>query len=87
MEATVLEQAPIHSKRLSPAQTVISVFGGVRALARLLECDPSTVSVWQKRTGGRVPDKHHTTLLALARERKLRLTTDDLIYGRKRSTR
>ena len=82
MEATVLEQSPVNTRRLSPAETVIAVFGGVRVLARLLECNPSTVSVWQKRTGGRVPDRHHTALLALATKHGKRLSTNDLILGR-----
>lgn len=81
MESTVLEQPAINRRRLTPAATVIEVFGGVRVLARLLKCHASTVCVWQRR-GGNVPSVHHKRLLELARETKLVLTANDLVYGR-----
>lgn len=70
----------------TPADIVISKFGGVRPLARLLEKDPSTIHRWRMpaaRGGldGRVPSVAQQRLLELARERGISLTADDLING------
>jgi hypothetical protein len=42
-------------KHLTPAQTVISLFGGVRQLARLLDLNPSSVCRWARPTPPRRP--------------------------------
>lgn len=70
----------------TPADVVISKFGGVRPLARLLEKDPSTIHRWRMpaaRGGldGRVPSVAQQRLLELARERGISLTADELING------
>jgi len=71
-------------EKRSPAQKVIAVFGGVRATARILGRNGSTVSRWQKPraeggTGGRIPTSAQGPLLEHARANGLPLTADDLI--------
>lgn len=73
---------------LTPADLVISRFGGVRATGRALGIDPSTVSKWRKREGGRIPNTSpqlgtdmHVRILEKAREMKIRLSANDLIMG------
>ena len=70
---------------MTPADKVISAFGGVRATARLLELNSSSVSRWrmpaEKRgLAGRVPSVHQGVILRLARERGLELSAADLIH-------
>lgn len=70
--------------KTTPAQKVISIFGGVRATARILGRNGSTVSRWQKPraeggTGGRIPTSAQGPLLEHARANGLPLTADDLI--------
>lgn len=70
----------------TPAAKVISEFKGVRAVARALDLNPSSVSRWtapkEKRgLGGRVPSIHQAKILQIARERGLDLTAADLIHG------
>lgn len=70
----------------SPADIVISRFGGVRPLARLLNKDPSTIHRWKQpadRGGldGRVPSAVQVRLLELAREHNVELTPADLVLG------
>jgi len=64
---------------MKPASYVIRTFRGVRATARLLGLDPSTVSRWQRT--GYVPSRHHTNILAKAKLLNKRLTAKNLIYG------
>lgn len=69
----------------TPADNVIQAFGGVRALARALGLNSSSVSRWrmpsEKRgLSGRVPSIHQATILRIARERGLPLSAADLIY-------
>lgn len=71
---------------MTPADIVISRFGGVRALARLLNKDPSTISRWRqpKEKGGmegRVPSAVQPVLLSLAKEKGVHLTAHDLVLG------
>lgn len=77
-------EAPL---RVSPAEYVISVFGGVRKVARAIGRDPASVSRWrraagQKGTDGRIPSKAQQELLAKAQALGLDLTPDDLLLGR-----
>lgn len=71
--------------RHEPAASVIEKFGGVRKLARLLSLDPACVSKWQTHAKngqgahGLIPAKYHWTLIAMARDRSIPLTADDLI--------
>jgi hypothetical protein len=71
---------------MTPADIVISRFGGVRPLARLLGKDPSTIHRWKQpaeRGGldGRVPSAVQVRLLELAREKGVDLTPADLVLG------
>lgn len=70
---------------MTPAEKVIQVFGGVRATARLLALNSSSVSRWrmpaEKRgLDGRVPSVHQAAILRIARERGLSLVAADLIH-------
>lgn len=74
----------MHNTDTSPADKVISLFGGVRPLARELGRNPSSVVRWRKPraeggTGGAVPSAMQGRVLALAKERGLSLTAEDLI--------
>lgn len=69
---------------LSPADKVIQAFGGIRAVARLIERNPSSVQRWRKPraeggTGGAVPTAVQGRLLAMAAERGIPLSAVDLI--------
>lgn len=69
---------------MTPAQRVIEAFKGVRATARALGIDPSSVARWpvskEKRgLGGRVPSVHQARILELSERDGLGLTADDLI--------
>lgn len=69
----------------TPADRVIAAFGGVRALARALDLNSSSVSRWrmpaEKRgLAGRVPSVHQATILRLAQDRGMSLTAADLIH-------
>lgn len=68
----------------TPAQTVIRMFGGVRATARIIGRSSSTVSRWQKPraeggTDGRVPSTSQKKLLDYAQAHGLPLTAEQLI--------
>lgn len=68
----------------TPADKCISAFGGVRALARALERNPSSVVRWRKPkdeggSNGAVPSALQGRILAIAQARGLSLTADDLI--------
>lgn len=74
----------MHNTDTSPADKVISLFGGVRPLARELGRNPSSVVRWRKPraeggTGGAVPSAMQGRVLALAKARGLPLTAEDLI--------
>lgn len=71
---------------MSPADKVIAAFGGVRATARALGINSSSVSRWRMpadRRGldGRVPSVHQATILRLAKAGDLDITAADLIHG------
>lgn len=68
----------------TPADKAINAFGGVRALARALERNPSSVVRWRKPkdeggSAGAVPSALQGRILSMARERGLNLTAEDLI--------
>jgi hypothetical protein len=72
---------------MTPQQVVIDVFGGIRAVARVVGVAPSTVLRWglpRKRTGngGLIPAMYHDTLLLAAREMGKYLTADHLKVGK-----
>lgn len=70
---------------MNPAELVISRFGGVRPLARLLGLDHSSISRWTKKKprglGGLIPSRLHGPLLDLAATQKVALTAEELIRG------
>lgn len=71
-------------ERLTPAATIIDLFGGVRATARMLGLNPSAVSRWamppeKKGTGGAIPQRHWSTILDAAKKQKIKLTVSHLI--------
>ena len=65
--------------KLTPAEYVIEVFGGVRATARAIGYDPSSVSRW-KRTG-KIPSASQPRLLDAAKKSGLKLSPHALILG------
>lgn len=71
---------------MTPADIVIARFNGVRPLARLLGKDPSTIHRWRMPAAkggldGRVPSAAQVRLLALAAEKGVPLSADELISG------
>ena len=68
----------------TPADKCIAAFGGVRALARALERNPSSVVRWRKPkdeggSNGAVPSALQGRILAISQARGLSLTAEDLI--------
>ena len=68
----------------TPADRCIDAFGGVRALARALERNPSSMVRWRKPkdeggSAGAVPSALQGRILAIAQARGLSLTAEDLI--------
>lgn len=61
--------------------TVVSDLLGVRAIARALDLSPGAVSKWKE--SGLVPSKHHEEILTLAKDRKVKLTAEMLVYGQR----
>jgi hypothetical protein len=71
---------------MSPADYVITLFGGVRPLARAIHVDHSTVSRWrkpisEKGTGGDVPTRQIRKILAAAKVAGLPIDRARLIGG------
>lgn len=69
--------------RLTPAATIIDLFGGVRATARMLGLNPSAVSRWamppaKKGTGGAIPQRHWAAILDAAKQQKIKLSIAQL---------
>ena len=72
------------TEKSTPADKVIAAFCGVRATARAIGRNPSSVSRWRKSredggTGGRVPSNLQEAVLIAARKRGISLTAEDLI--------
>lgn len=71
------------SAYLTPADRAIAAFGGVRALARAVKRNPSSVQRWTKPKpmglNGRVPSVLQSEILKLSKERGLGLTAEHLI--------
>jgi hypothetical protein len=70
-----------------PADLVIEKFGGHKEIAKLLGIDLSRVYKWtydedRGGNGGKVPSKHHETLLKEAQARGIRLRISDLFAER-----
>jgi len=84
-------KGPLNGDKCQPAHGVIAKLGGVRALARELALDPSSISKWSTSvrrggSGGQIPARYFHGLLALARAQRVRLTADELI-GNANATR
>lgn len=78
---------PIVPVFITPADRVIEAFRGVRATARALGRNPSSISRWRKPreeggTGGRVPSALQAQILTAAKSAGLTLTAEDLILAR-----
>ncbi len=72
-----------HKHGAEPAIKIVALFGGCRALARLLELNPSTISRWTASTfhhgtNGRIPQKYWPRLIEAAEQRGMALTVNDL---------
>lgn len=77
--------------KVSPAEYVITLFGGTRSLTRLLNEQlpkkdkglyPSTIQRWcEGVNAGKIPSKYHDPLLAMADEQGLTLTPEILVRG------
>lgn len=81
-----MEQNTTAAPVTTPAARVIKALGGVRATARIINRNSSTVSRWQKSreqggTGGRVPTSAQGKLLEYAREHGIALSAEDLIQA------
>lgn len=75
---------------MSPAETVIQRFGGVRSLARDLGIDHSSVARWpmpkaRRGSAGNIPSKYHATILRTAERRGIALSAAELIFGTPRT--
>lgn len=67
---------------LEPIEYVIHVFRGVRATARAIGRDASTISNWRKKPSKCIPAAVRRTILEVAKERGLEITSHHLDYGR-----
>lgn len=74
-------------KRLEPAQTIISRFGGPAAVAKLVSVHRTRVSNWKRPrekggTGGMIPQQYHRTLLDHAEQNSISLAAEDFLPPR-----
>ena len=72
---------------LTPAEYVIFVFQGTRALGRAIGRRHQSIALWydpknERGSMGLIPTQMQKTILAVAKERGLDVTAEDLIYGR-----
>jgi hypothetical protein len=70
----------MEKKHITPVELVISMFGGVRKLAKCIGRDPAAVSRWRK--NGLVPTQIQRKVLEAALAREINITAYDIIYGR-----
>lgn len=74
-------------KRLEPAQTIITRFGGPAAVAKLVSVHRTRVSNWKRPrekggTGGLIPQQYHRALLDHAFENSIELKAEDFLPPR-----
>lgn len=74
--------------KTTPAEYVVYIFKGTRALARALKYSPSAISRWKRSCedggcSGNIPTAAQRKILELARKNKLDITPNDLMFGRK----
>ncbi len=73
---------------MCPSDLVCHLFGGVRATARAIGREPSSVSKWKKAEeeggcGGRIPSKARRLIMDYAKKNGIKLSSSDLDFGRK----
>lgn len=74
---------PRQVNTLEPASSIVSVFGGCRALAAALKLCPSTVSRWstsydKRGTHGKIPQKYWSSIIENAQTQGKTITPADL---------
>ena len=67
---------------MNPAIYVVDQFGGIRPTARALNCSVTSVFRWVHSKHGNIPAKYQKQILKIAAKKKLKITANDLIYGR-----
>lgn len=72
---------------LKPAEYIIHVFGGITAAANAIGLDKSSVHKWKrpkenKGCDGLIPTHAQQKIIAIAKEKGLDITPNDLILGR-----
>lgn len=88
MKATAKKKVTKRAKKYTPAAWAIEQFGGVRALATAIKRNPGTVSRWcnpatEAGRKGVIPGPSLESILTAAKKKKLDVTAEDLILGRK----
>lgn len=63
---------------MEQGQTLFSLFGGVRPMARALHLPPQNVSAWKR--VGRIPAEKQPFVLEVAAELGLPVTAQDVVY-------
>jgi hypothetical protein len=76
---------------MEPAATIIRRLGGEKHVAYVTGTAYTAPYRWQYPrerggTGGLIPQRHHATLIACARERRIRLSADDFMPRAERSS-
>ena len=74
--------------KMTPADYAIHIFGGIRPLARAIGRSHTSVSKWRYRRenrgcNGNVPSLAQRRILEIAKKKKLDITPEDLVYGRR----
>ena len=69
---------------MEPAQTIISLLGGPKAVSSAVGVHRTRVSNWKRPkaaggTDGLIPQRHHRTLLDLAESKDVPLCADDFL--------
>ena len=67
------------TRTMPPVEVAIERFGGVRALARAIGRDHSSISRWRKRRA--IPTNMQARVMWAAAEGRIRLTAKEMIYG------
>lgn len=73
----------MNNTHTTPVDLAITLFGGVRKLARTLGRDPAAISRWRK--SGVVPTSAQRKILELAWEKGIDISAHDIIFGRERN--
>lgn len=68
--------------KLSPAEYVIMIFGGVRATAREIGYSPSAISKWRHQGKGNIPNSVKLLIYNIAQNKGYDITAEDLLIGR-----